>query len=73
MRTPMIEIGGILGQDLAQVTLIEDDVVIQTLGSLRPHPALGDHICAGCSEQGADLPDAEPTYPPINHDPLYIK
>ncbi len=43
----MIEIVDILGQDPAQVALIEDEHVIQSLASDRFHPALGDRVGLG--------------------------
>ncbi len=43
----MIEVVDILSQDPAQVAFIEDELVIQTLGSGRSHPALGDSVGLG--------------------------
>ena len=61
----MIEVGDILTQDLAQVSLIEDKHVIQTLGSHRSHPSLGDRVGLRRSERSTDLRDAEPKDPEI--------
>jgi hypothetical protein len=52
-----VEIGDILDQDLSQVTLIEDEYQIQTLGSDRPHPSLSDRVGARRSQRGLDLRD----------------
>ena len=41
MRPPVIEIVHILGQNLRQMTLIEDEDVVQTFRPDRSHPALG--------------------------------
>ncbi len=46
-RTPMIEIGNILSQGPAQVALIEDEYVIETLGSGRSYLPLGDRVGLG--------------------------
>ncbi len=67
VRTPVIEIVDILGQDPAQVAFIEDEHVIQTLGSGRSHPPLGNRVRLGCFERCTDLPDAEPLEPPIEY------
>ena len=57
----MIERGDILTQDPAQLALIEDEHVVQTLGSGRSHPALCDRVGPGGSERRADLGDSELT------------
>ena len=66
----MIEVGDILTQDLAQVSFIEDKHVIQTLGSHRSHPSLGDRVGLRRSERSTDLRDAEPKDPEIKHRPV---
>ena len=55
----MIEIDHVLAQHPAQVALIEDKHMIQTLGPGRPHPPLSDRIGARRSEGCADLLDSE--------------
>src|SRR5262245_18218962 len=40
MRAPIVEIANIFGQDFLQMTLIEDEHVVQALGSDESHPAL---------------------------------
>ncbi len=57
----MIEIVDILSQDPAQMALIEDEHVIQTLGSGRSHPELGDRVGLGRSVRGSNLLDGEPS------------
>jgi hypothetical protein len=42
MRPPLVEVRDVLGQDLTQVTLIEDEGLIQALLSDRSHPSLGN-------------------------------
>jgi hypothetical protein len=42
MRPPLVEVRDVLGQDLTQVTLIEDKGLIQALLSDRSHPSLGN-------------------------------
>ena len=46
------------------MALAEDEHQIQTLGSGRPDPSLGDGVGARRSEWGADLRDAEIVYAP---------
>jgi hypothetical protein len=70
VRTPVVEIGNILGQGLSQVALVEDEYLIQTLGSDRPYPPLGDRVGARRSEWGPDLRDAEIVPPPIENFPV---
>jgi hypothetical protein len=40
MRAPLVEVRDILGQDPTQVTLTEDECVIQALLPCRSHPSL---------------------------------
>jgi hypothetical protein len=42
MRAPLVKVCDILGQDLTQVTLIEDEGLIQALLSDRSHPSLSN-------------------------------
>jgi hypothetical protein len=42
MRPPLVEMRDVLGQDLTQVTLIEDEGLIQALLSDRSHPSLSN-------------------------------
>jgi len=42
MRPPLVEVRDVLGQDLTQVTLIEDEGLIQALLFDRSHPSLGN-------------------------------
>jgi len=65
MRAPVVEITYILGQDLLQMALIENQHVIQTFGSDRSHPSLGDRVGARRSEWRASLCNAEIAHPPI--------
>jgi hypothetical protein len=59
MRPPLVEVRDVLGQDLTQVTLIEDEGVIQALLSDRSHPALGNGIGLRRSKRGTNLNDSE--------------
>ncbi len=52
------------------MALAEDEHEVQTLGSGRPDPSLGDGVGARRSEWGPDLPDAEIVQPPIEHLPV---
>src|SRR5215471_20783355 len=64
MRAPVVEIADIFGQDLLQMALIEDEHVVQALGSDGPHPALGYGIGPRRSELRANLGNtniADPT------------
>src|SRR5262249_57013729 len=65
MRAPVVEIADILGQDLLQMPLIEDENVVQALGPDRSHPALGDGVGPRRSEWRANLGNPELAYPPI--------
>ena len=65
MRPPVIEIVHILGQNLRQMTLIEDEDVVQTFRPDRSHPALGDRVGPRRSERRASLGNTETTHPPI--------
>ena len=65
MRPPVIEIAHILGQNLRQMALIEDEDVVQALGPDRSHPALGDGVGPRRSERRASLGNTETTHPPI--------
>jgi hypothetical protein len=70
MWAPLVEVRNVLGQNPTQVTLTEDEYVIQVLVPCRPHPSLGDGIGPRCSERGTDLSDTEALEPTI--EPLTI-
>src|SRR5262249_22206176 len=65
MRAPVVEIADILGQDPLQMALIEDEHVVQALGSDGPHPALGDGIGSRRSERCANLGNTNIAHPTI--------
>jgi hypothetical protein len=65
MRLPVIEIADILGQNLRQMALIEDEYVVQALRPDRSHPALGDGVGPRRSERRASLGNTETTHPLI--------
>ena len=60
---PVVEIADILGQNLRQMALIEDEYVVQALGPDRSHPALGDGVGPRRSERRASLVNTETTHP----------
>ena len=59
VRPPAVEIADILSQHMSQMAFAENEHEIQTLGSGRPDPSLGDGVGARRSEGGPDLRDAE--------------
>ena len=63
MRAPVVEIADIFGQDLLQMALIEDEHVVQALGSDGPHPALGYGIGPRRSEWRANLGNTNIAHP----------
>ena len=65
MRTPVVEITDIFGQDFQQMVLIEDEQVVQALGPGRSHPALGDRVGLRRSERCPRLGNTKITHPPI--------
>src|SRR6516165_3313212 len=65
MGAPVVEIADILGQNLRQMTLIEDEDVVQALRPDRSHPALGDRVGSRRSERRASLGNTETTHPPM--------
>jgi hypothetical protein len=65
MRAPVVEIADIPSQDLLQMTLIEDEHVVQALGPDRSHPALGDRVSPRRTERRARLGNTEITHPSI--------
>jgi hypothetical protein len=69
MGAPVIEIACILGQNLGQMALIEDEDVVKALGPDRSHPALGDRVGPRRSERRASLGNTETTHPPIEAGP----
>jgi Enoyl-(Acyl carrier protein) reductase len=65
MRAPVVEVTDILGQDLLEMVLVENQQVIQALGPNRPHPSFRDGVGARRSERRANLCNAEIPHPPI--------
>src|SRR5215472_1006324 len=65
MRAPVVEIAGILRQNLPQMALIEYEHVVQALGPDRSHPALGDGVGPRRSEWRANLGNANITHATI--------
>ena len=65
MRAPVVEIAGILRQNLPQMALIEYEYVIQALGPDRSHPALGDGVGPRRSEWRAKLGNTNIAHPTI--------
>jgi hypothetical protein len=65
MRLPVIEIAHILGQDLLEMALIEDEHVVQALGSDGSHPALGYGVGSRRSEWCANLGNTNIAHPTI--------
>src|SRR5215831_187036 len=63
MRAPVVEIADIFGQDLLQMALIEDEHVVQALGSDGPHPALRYGVGSRRSERRANLGDTNIAHP----------
>src|SRR5215471_12374427 len=63
MRAPVVEIADIFGQDLLQMALIEDEHVVQALGSDGSHPALGYGIGSRRSEWRANLGNTNIAHP----------
>ena len=63
MRAPIVEIADILGQDFLQMALIEDEHVVQALGSGGSHPALGDGVGSRRSEWCANLSNTNIAHP----------
>src|SRR5215471_8966400 len=65
MRAPVVEIADIFGQDLLQMVLIENENVIQALGSDGSHPALGYGIGSRRPEWRANLGNTNIAHPTI--------
>src|SRR5690349_19729194 len=65
MRAPVVEIADIFGQDLLQMVLIEDEHVVQALGSDGSHPALGYGIGSRRPEWCANLGNTNIAHPTI--------
>src|SRR5215813_262092 len=65
MRAPVVEIADIFGQDLLQMELIENENVIQALGSDGSHPALGYGIGSRRPEWCANLGNTNIAHPTI--------
>jgi len=65
MRAPAVEITDIFGQDLLQMAPIEDEDVIEALGSDGSHPALGYGVGSRRSEWCANLGNTNIAHPTI--------
>jgi hypothetical protein len=65
MRAPVIKITDIFGQDFLQMALIEDEHVVQALGSDGSHPALGYGVGSRRSEWCANLGNTNIAHPTI--------
>src|SRR5499426_2090405 len=65
MRPPIVVIANIFGQDLLQMALIQDEHVVQALGSVGSHPALGDGVGSRRSEWRANLGNTNMAHPTI--------
>ena len=65
MQAPAIEMANMLGQDLLQMALIEDEYMVQALGPYRLCPALGDSLGPRRSEWRANLGNTNISDPPI--------
>src|SRR5262252_4606902 len=63
MRAPIVEIANIFGQDFLQMPLIEDEYVVQALGSDGSHPALRYGVGSRRSEWRANLGNANIAHP----------
>jgi hypothetical protein len=63
VRAPVVEITDILGQDLRQMAVIEDEHVVQALRPDRSHPALGEGVGSRRSDRRARLSNTETTHP----------
>jgi len=69
MRPPLVKVRDVLGQDLTQVMLIEDEGLIQALLSDRSHPSLGDRIGLWRSEWDTNLSDSQALEPSVEERP----
>ena len=65
MRAPVVEIADILGQHLLQMTLIEDENVVQALAPDGSHPALSDGVGSRRSDWRANLGNTNSAHPPM--------
>src|SRR6516225_4992761 len=65
MRAPVVEIADILGQHLLQMTLIEDENVVQALAPDGSHPALSDGVGSRRSDWRANLGNTNIAHPAI--------
>ena len=63
MRAPVVEIADIFGQDFLQMPLIEDEYVVQALGSDGSHPALRYGVDSRRSEWRANLGNTNIAHP----------
>ena len=60
MRTCAIVVESVLGQDRAQVALVEDDQMVEALAAQRADQALGDRVRLGRVHRREDRLDADP-------------
>jgi hypothetical protein len=58
--SPSVVVGCVLLQDPAQVPLVHNDHVVQTLPSQRPDKTLGDRVSLRCLHRRQDGLDADP-------------
>src|SRR5499425_1390781 len=63
MRAPVVEIADIFGQGPLQMALIEDEHVVQALGSDGSHSAFGDGVGSRRSEWRANLGNTNIAHP----------
>jgi hypothetical protein len=59
VRSPAIVIGDVRRQNSTQIGFAEDNEIVQTLRSRRPHPSLSDGIGSMQPERRANLPYPE--------------
>ena len=65
MRAPSIEVRDVFGKCPTQVTLAEDECVVQALLPDRSHPSLGDRIGFGRPKWRAGLDDPKALQPSV--------
>src|SRR5262245_52989760 len=65
IRAPSVDIANIVGQDFLQLTLIEDEHVVQPLGSDGSHPALRYGVGSRRLEWRANLGNTNIAHPTI--------
>jgi hypothetical protein len=72
MRAPAVEITDIFGQDLLQMAPIEDEDVVEALGSDGSHPALGYGVGSRRSEWRANLGNTNIAHTTIESDTITV-